>query len=249
MGGIEISLQFLKEWQWGGQGILWKGWWILECSLLLDPSHLRLHSECFLSLILFAFSKSTKTVYTKCYRIGRWEFLIPTAFNDLIQTTLKLHKYIYTHNQFWYIQGNVFIYPGKCVYLPLWASFVIEASGSPPAGEMWDLCSSWPQSQTTSSQGPSHQPTTGWWMSSGWGLTFPCCWNVRLFCCPQSSRLTGSTGCAHTRNWSHWRLSPLARPALQTGPQISHLRLRKYRCRNCLLVTPLADLVTTFLIL
>ena len=122
-----------------GQGILWKGWWILECSLLLDPSHLRLHSKCFLSLILFAFSKSTKTVYPKCCRIGRWEFLISTAFNDLIQTTLKLHKYIYTHNQFWCIQGNVFIYPGKCVYLPLWASFVIEASGSQPAEEMWDL--------------------------------------------------------------------------------------------------------------
>ena len=122
-----------------GQGILWKGWWISECSLLLDPSHLRLHSKCFLSLILFAFSKSTKTVYPKCCRIGRWEFLISTAFNDLIQTTLKLHKYIYTHNQFWCIQGNVFIYPGKCVYLPLWASFVIEASGSQPAEEMWDL--------------------------------------------------------------------------------------------------------------
>ena len=122
-----------------GQGILWKGWWILECSLLLDPSHLRLHSKGFLSLILFAFSKSTKTVYPKCCRIGRWEFLISTAFNDLIQTTLKQHKYIYTHNQFWCIQGNVFIYPGKCVYLPLWASFVIEASGSQPAEEMWDL--------------------------------------------------------------------------------------------------------------
>ena len=122
-----------------GQGILWKGWWISECSLLLDPSHLRLHSKCFLSLILFAFSKSTKTVYPKCCRTGRWEFLISTAFNDLIQTTLKLHKYIYTHNQFWCIQGNVFIYPGKCVYLPLWASFVIEASGSQPAEEMWDL--------------------------------------------------------------------------------------------------------------
>ena len=123
----------------GGQGTFWKGWWILEFSLLLDPSHLRLHSKCFLPLIVFAFSKSTKTVYPKCCRIGRWELLISTAFNDLIQTTLKLHKYIYTHNQFCCIQGNVFIYPEKCVYLPLWASFVIEASGSQPADEMWDL--------------------------------------------------------------------------------------------------------------
>lgn len=72
--------------------------------------------------------------------LQNWKMRISNihCFNDLIQTTLKLHKYIYTHNQFWYIQGNVFICTGKCVYL-LWASFVIEASGSQLAGEMWDL--------------------------------------------------------------------------------------------------------------
>lgn len=132
MGGIEIGPWFLKEWQGGGWGILWKGWWILECPLLLDPSHLRLYSKYFLSLILFTFSKSTKTVYPKCCRTGRWEFLISTAFNDLIQTTLKLHKYIHT------IYFGIAT-PRKCTYLPLSASFIIEASGSQPAGEMWDL--------------------------------------------------------------------------------------------------------------
>ena len=233
-----------------GQGILWKGWWISECSLLLDPSHLRLHSKCFLSLILFAFSKSTKTVYPKCCRIGRWEFLISTAFNDLIQTTLKLHKYIYTHNQFWCIQGNVFIYPGKCVYLPLWASFVIEASGSQPADEMWDRYLLFLTSVTDDFLPRPFTSTHNRTMNEQQlGLSFNFCWDVRLFCCPQGVWFTGSTESAHTRNWSHWKLSHLARPALQTGPQISHLRLRKYRWRNCLLVTPLADLVTTLLIL
>ena len=41
---------------------------------------------------------------------------------------------IYTHTIYLSIAT-----PRKCFYLPVSASFIIEASGSQPEGEMWDL--------------------------------------------------------------------------------------------------------------
>ena len=118
--------------------------------------------------------------------------------------------------------------PWEIYYQGPWTSFVVEASGSQPAGETWDLCLLFLISVTGNFlPSPSGQATNGSWMRRSWGLSF-CCWDETALLSSTRHLAHRSTRCPHTRSWSRCRLSPLARPS-QAGPQLACLRLRKYR--------------------
>lgn len=113
-------------------------------------------------------------------------------------------------------------------YLGPWTSFVIEASGSQPSGETWDLYLLFLTLVTGDFlPSPSGQATNGPWMKRNWGLSF-CCLDEMALLSSTRHLLTRSTPCTHARIWSCCRLSPLAKPS-QAEPQLACLRFRKYR--------------------
>ena len=96
-------------------------------------------------------------------------------------------------------------------YLDPWTSLIIEAPGSQPVCEMWDLYLLFLTSVRGDFIPRPVQAATGPWMSRHWELSF-CHLDVWLCCPPQGTWLTRSTGCAHAMSWSHQKLLPLARP-------------------------------------
>ena len=87
-------------------------------------------------LLLFPFSKFTKTVYSEGCRIGRWE-LICNKYLVCLMIKFKgteVTTHAGTHTTYFGVAT-----PEKCVYLGPWISFVMKAPGSQAAGEMWDL--------------------------------------------------------------------------------------------------------------
>ena len=118
--------------------------------------------------------------------------------------------------------------PWEIYYQGPWTSFVVEASGSQPAGESWDLCLLFLISVTGDFlPSPSGQAT---WMTRSWGLSF-CCWDETALLSSTRHLAHRSTRCTHTRSWSRCRLSPLARPS-QAGPQLPVSGLGNTDTRN-----------------
>ena len=141
-------------------------------------------------LILFPFSKSTKTVYPKGCKTGRLEIIsneyLILSWSNLKK--LKLHTCMQT--RLWY---------SNSCYLDPWISFITEIPESQPAGETWE-----PDLLFLTSvrddflPRPAQQATAGLWMSSSWWLSF-CGLNVALL--SSTGQLASrSTGCAHARS-------------------------------------------------